>query len=65
VTMAKSGLQMALELVQMRQFEYEKLRDNAVLQRNYGSAAGFEGISVGLMMAAKTIQGEIDQEEKN
>ena len=60
----KSGLQMALDLIEMRQAYQEKQRDASIAARNYGSAAGFEGISVDLMMAAKIIKEEISNESK-
>jgi hypothetical protein len=57
----KTGLKLALELIKTRQLEYEQSRDSAVAQKNYGSAAGFEGIAVGLMIAGKIVQSEIDR----
>jgi len=59
----KSGLQMALELIELRQAYQEKQRDSAVAAHNYGSAASYEGIAVGLMMAAKIIKEEIKRDE--
>lgn len=59
----KSNLQMALDLVEIRQKHHEKLRDEEAEARNYGNAAGFEGIAVGLYMAAKILREELEHEK--
>ena len=57
--MSKSNMKMALELVQMRLRWYELQRDEAIDKKEWSKMSGFDGIALGLLMAAQIIEKEM------
>ena len=60
--MSKAGLQMAGELIRMRQKYFEDERDDAIRVQNWSKVSGFDGIVTGLMIAARIVAEEIIHE---